>query len=156
MRSYRRTCWALNFLFLGKHAKEKCLQSDYLLINGCDIKSAKRCLKTTMLKVERLRESEQQDVWVRQDVEKIRLTEGNAKCCRLKKLTCKGTLRQAFIRVYKLEVANFLCKFNWYFHPSFGICISCVAPLPFSMVQLSPLPPSLPCVNKYTVYTYSV
>jgi hypothetical protein len=28
---------------------------------------------------------------------KIRLIEGNAKCCHLKKFTCKGTLRQVFI-----------------------------------------------------------
>jgi hypothetical protein len=28
---------------------------------------------------------------------KIRLIDGNAKCRRLKKLTCKGTLRQVFI-----------------------------------------------------------
>jgi hypothetical protein len=28
---------------------------------------------------------------------KIRLIEGNAKCCHLKKLTYKGTLRQVFI-----------------------------------------------------------
>ncbi len=28
---------------------------------------------------------------------KIRLIEGNAKCCHLKRLTCKGTLRQVFI-----------------------------------------------------------
>ncbi len=27
----------------------------------------------------------------------MRLTEGNSKCCHLKKLTCKGTLRQVFI-----------------------------------------------------------
>ncbi len=40
----------------------------------------------------------------------IRLIEGNnAKCRHLKKLTWKETLRQVFIRVYRLELANFLC-----------------------------------------------
>ncbi len=39
----------------------------------------------------------------------------------------------------------------WYFQPSFVICIlSPVAPLPFSLVQLSPLSP-LPCVSKYSI-----
>jgi hypothetical protein len=33
-----------------------------------------------------------------------------------------------------------------------GSVLACVAPLPFSLGQLSPLP----CVNKYTVYTYTV
>jgi hypothetical protein len=35
---------------------------------------------------------------------KIRLIEGNTKFRHLKKLTCKGTLRQVFIRVYRLEI----------------------------------------------------
>ncbi len=43
---------------------------------------------------------------------KIRLIEGNAKCRCLKKLTCKGTLRQVFIRVYRPEIANFLRTFS--------------------------------------------
>jgi hypothetical protein len=34
---------------------------------------------------------------------KIKLIEVNAKCCHLKIFTCKGTLRQVFIRVYRLE-----------------------------------------------------
>ncbi len=34
---------------------------------------------------------------------KIRLIAGNAKCCHLNKLTCKGTSRHVFIRVYRLE-----------------------------------------------------
>ncbi len=29
-----------------------------------------------------------------------------AKCRHLKKLTCKGTLRQVFIRVYRLEIQS--------------------------------------------------
>jgi hypothetical protein len=39
---------------------------------------------------------------------KLNSKEGNAKCRQLKKLTCKGTLRQVFIRVYRLGIANFL------------------------------------------------
>jgi hypothetical protein len=35
---------------------------------------------------------------------KIRLIEGNAKCRHLKQLTCKVTLRQMFIRVYRLKI----------------------------------------------------
>jgi hypothetical protein len=30
----------------------------------------------------------------------------NAKCRRLKKFTCTGTLRQVFIRVYRLEIVH--------------------------------------------------
>jgi hypothetical protein len=37
---------------------------------------------------------------------KIRLIEDNTKC--RKKMACKGTLRQMFIRVYRLEIASFL------------------------------------------------
>ena len=37
---------------------------------------------------------------------KIRLREGNAKYRHLKKLTCKGTLRQVFIRVNRQEIQS--------------------------------------------------
>ncbi len=71
---------------------------------------------------------------------KIRLIEGNANA----KLTCKGTLRQVFIRVYKLQIANFLCTFSYVgILPALGSVLSCVAPLSFSLVQLSTPPPSL-------------
>ncbi len=72
---------------------------------------------------------------------KIRLIEGNAKCRHLKKFTCKGTLRQVVIRVYRLEIANFLCTVS---HVGiFDLALWTVAPLSFSLVQLSaPLPPS--------------
>ena len=40
-----------------------------------------------------------------------RLKEVNAKCLHLKKLSCKGNLQQVFIRVYRLEIANFLRTF---------------------------------------------
>ncbi len=55
-------------------------------------------------------------------------------------MTCKGTLRQVFIRVYRQSC--------WYFWPSFVNCC------PFNLIFYSTLPP-LPCV-KYTVYTYTV
>jgi hypothetical protein len=37
---------------------------------------------------------------------KIRLIEGNAKCRHLNKFTCKGTVRQVFIRVYRLVIQS--------------------------------------------------
>jgi hypothetical protein len=40
-----------------------------------------------------------------------RLIEVNAKCRHLKKSTCKITLRQVFIKVYRMEIANFLRTF---------------------------------------------
>ncbi len=77
----------------------------------------------------------------------INYIDTKAKCCHLKKLTCKGTLRQVFLRVYMDWRYSQSC---WYFLPSFANC----APLTFSLVQLSPSP--LPCVNRYNVYTYTV
>jgi hypothetical protein len=60
---------------------------------------------------------------------------GNAKCRHLKWLTFKGTLRQVFIRVYRLEIQSVT-----------------VAPLTFSLVQLSPpSPPSL-CELVYCIH----
>jgi hypothetical protein len=41
----------------------------------------------------------------------------------------------------------------WYFWPNF---VNCVAPLTFSLGSSLPPPPPLPCVNKYTVNTYTV
>ncbi len=64
-----------------------------------------------------------------------------------KQLTCKGTLRQMLIRVYRLEIQPVMFVFSTQ--------LSELLPLTFSLVQLSPSPP-LPCVNKYTVYTYTV
>jgi hypothetical protein len=68
--------------------------------------------------------------------------------CRHKKLTCKGTLRQVFIRVYKLVEQSVmwvfltqLCELLPLYNLVFG-----------STLALSPLP----CVNKYTVYAYTV
>ncbi len=66
-----------------------------------------------------------------------------------KKLPVNGTLRKVFIRVYRLEIANFLRTFNHVgiFDPALWSVLSPVAPLPFSLAQLSPLP----CVKKYLV-----
>jgi hypothetical protein len=58
--------------------------------------------------------------------------------------------REVFIRVYRLEIANFFRTFS---HVVFSTQL--YDPLPISLVQLSP-PPHLPCVNKCTVYTYRV
>jgi hypothetical protein len=59
-----------------------------------------------------------------------------------KKMTCNGTLRHVFFRVYILEIQS--C---WYFRPSF------VNYCPSYLLSGSTLPLPLPCVNKYTVYT---
>jgi hypothetical protein len=90
---------------------------------------------------------------------KIRLTEVKAKCRHLKKLTCTEKLRQVFIRVYRLEIAKFLHTFSrvGIFNPALWSALFPVAPLPFSLVQLSPLP----FMNKntlpvYILYVYSV
>ncbi len=60
-----------------------------------------------------------------------------------KKLTCEGTLRQVFIRIYRLEIQSvmlvLLTQLLW-----------TIAPLP-SLWFNSP-PSLLACVNKYTVY----
>jgi hypothetical protein len=65
-----------------------------------------------------------------------------AKFRHLKKLTCKGTLRQVFIRVYRMEVEPVMLLF------STQLC---------ELLSVSTLPsPFFPCVNKYTTYTYTV
>jgi hypothetical protein len=73
------------------------------------------------------------------------LIEVNAKCRHLIKLTCKGTLRQVFIKVYRLEIVNFLRTFSHVGIPTPALwsVLPPVAPLPFSLVQLFPLPPLL-------------
>jgi hypothetical protein len=55
-------------------------------------------------------------------------------------LTSKGTLRQVFITVYRLDVQHVMLVFSTQL---------CVTPLTYSPVQLSP---PLPCVNKYYLY----
>ncbi len=67
---------------------------------------------------------------------KIRLMEGNAKCRHLKKLTCNGTLLQVFVRVYRLEIANFLRTFSHVgmFNQALGSVLFYIAPRPFSLV----------------------
>ncbi len=57
------------------------------------------------------------------------------KCRHLRKLTCQETLRQVFIRVYRLERQSVMLVF------STQLCELYVAPLAFSLVQLSPLSP---------------
>jgi hypothetical protein len=68
-----------------------------------------------------------------------------AKCRHLKKLTCKETLRQALIRVYRLEIHSVMLVFLT------------------QLCELLPLEPSLwstlpsPCVNKYIyIHVFSV
>jgi hypothetical protein len=41
----------------------------------------------------------------------INYIDNKAKCRHLKKLTCKGTLRQVFIRVYRLEIQSIMVVF---------------------------------------------
>jgi hypothetical protein len=70
---------------------------------------------------------------------KTRLLEVNIKCRHLKTFTCKGTFRQVFIRVYRLEIADFLHTFSHVgiFNPALRSVFSPVARLAFSLVQLS-------------------
>ncbi len=68
-----------------------------------------------------------------------------SKCRHLKILNCKGILRQVFIEFIYWRYSQ-SC---WYFEDP-SLCT--VAPLTFSLVQLSPFP----CVNKYAVYRYTV
>ncbi len=63
-----------------------------------------------------------------------------SKCCHIKKLTCKGSLQQMFIRAYQSHVGIF------------DPALWTIAPLTYSLLHLSP-PSTLPCVNKNTVYT---
>ncbi len=63
-----------------------------------------------------------------------------------KKLICKRTSRQVFMRVYRLEIQSFMLAFL--------IQLCELLPLWPSLLFFSPSP--LPCVNKYTVYTYSI
>jgi hypothetical protein len=73
---------------------------------------------------------------------KIRLIEGNAKWRHLTILTCKETLWQVFIRVFRLETgANFLSTFSHagIFNPALGYVLSCV-PLSYSLWFNSPPP----------------
>ncbi len=67
---------------------------------------------------------------------RIRFIEDDANCRHQQKFTCKGTLRQVFIKVYRLEIANFLCTFSHVgiFNPALGSVLSCVAPFPVSLV----------------------
>jgi hypothetical protein len=66
----------------------------------------------------------------------INYIDTKAKCRHLKIFSCKGTLRLVFIRVYRLEILSVILVFS----TSFANCY----------------PSPLPCVNKYTVYTYTV
>ncbi len=42
----------------------------------------------------------------------INYIDTKAKCCHLKKFTCKGTSRQVFIRVYRLEIRSVMLVFS--------------------------------------------
>jgi hypothetical protein len=75
----------------------------------------------------------------------INYIETKAKGCHLRKFTCKGTLRQVFIKVYRLEL-----HFNHMLVVLTQLC-ELFDPLIFSLVQLFPPPHPLPCVNKYKV-----
>ncbi len=64
-----------------------------------------------------------------------------------KKITCKGTLRQVFIRVFRLEIQSVMLFFSTQLRE--------LLPLSPSLWFISPSSP-LPSVNKYTVYTYTM
>ncbi len=62
------------------------------------------------------------------------------------KLACKGTLRQVFLTLYRLEIQAVMSAF------STQLC-ELFAPLTFSLVRYPPSPPPLLCVNKYCIHT---
>jgi hypothetical protein len=65
--------------------------------------------------------------------------------CHLKKLTCKGTLRQVFVRVYRLEIQSVMLVF---------------LTLPGEILSLQPslwfTPPPPPSLCQSTVYADTV
>ncbi len=63
----------------------------------------------------------------------------------LTKLTCKVTLRQVVIRVYRLDIHSQSC---WYFRPSF---VNCCPSNPLSVSTIRPFPVWISIL--YTVYT---
>ncbi len=74
----------------------------------------------------------------------INYIDTKAKCRHLKNLTCKRTLRQVFIRDYRLELYSIMLVFSTHL---------CELPSPFLSGSTLPPSPPLPCVNRYTVYT---
>ncbi len=66
-----------------------------------------------------------------------------AKCRHLKKFTCKGTLRQVFIRVYRLEIQSVMLVFSTQLWEKVRGTIVHIVPLTFSLVHLPHFPPSL-------------
>ncbi len=73
----------------------------------------------------------------------INYMDTKAKCRHLKKMNCKGTLRQVFIKIYRLEIHSVMLVFR----PSF---VNCCPSNILSGSTLRP-PPPLPCQSK--VYT---
>jgi hypothetical protein len=72
----------------------------------------------------------------------INYTSTKAKCCHLKKLTCKGTLWQVFTRVYRLEIHLVKLVF------STQLCEI----MPVSSLWFNSPPLPLPCIS--ILYTY--
>jgi hypothetical protein len=68
------------------------------------------------------------------------------KCRHLKKLTCKGTLRQVLSEFIDWRYSQSCC----YCLPSFKNCC------PSNLLSGLTLPSPLPCVNKYTVCMYTM
>ncbi len=76
---------------------------------------------------------------------KIRIIEVNAKCCHLKKLTCKGTLRQVFIIVYRLVFSTQLCDL---YSPLLPLSPSLWFNFPPFPARISVMYTSIQCVRK--------
>ncbi len=70
----------------------------------------------------------------------IHYIDTKAKCRHLKKLIWKGTLRQVFIRVFRLEIKSVMLVFS----PQLCQLLLLSPPLWFN----SPPPFTFPCVNK--------
>jgi hypothetical protein len=65
----------------------------------------------------------------------INFIDTKIKCRHLKKLTCKGTLWQVFIRVFRLEIQSVMLVFSY-----------------FDLLSISTIPPSL-CQSAVLYYT---
>jgi hypothetical protein len=73
----------------------------------------------------------------------------------LKKITCKGTLRQVFSRIYTMESVSQSLWTGGHIG-IFDPATRTVAPHPFSLVQLPPAPPFHVSISILSTYTYSV
>ncbi len=141
----------------GERERQACLRGESGEINNCEVRFPSRVLNINhstweytpriYIELDWTREFEggpRLEVGGRERHGLINYIDTRAKCRHLKKLTCKGTLRQGFIRVYRLGIQSVLLVFR----PSFVNC--CTS----NLLSGSTLPPSLHTVKVSTVYLF--